>query len=71
MPPCYQAIAGVVRCSRRSPWALARPEGQSLNETVKTALRKTVERRRRDPKFTARVPRIIDEDRELLERLAR
>jgi hypothetical protein len=70
MPPCYQAIAGVVRCSRRSPSALARAEGQSLNETVKTALRKAVERRRRDPKFTACVPRIIDEDRELLERLA-
>lgn len=50
--------------------ALARAEGQSLNETVKTALRETVERRRRDPKFKARVQRIIDEDRELLERLA-
>jgi hypothetical protein len=56
MPPCYQAIAGVVRCSRRRPWARARTDGQSLNETVKPALRKTVERRRRDPRFTARVP---------------
>ena len=51
--------------------ALARAEGQSLSETVKTALREAVERRRRDPKFAARVRRIIDEDRELLERLAR
>ena len=50
--------------------ALARAEGQSLNETVKTALRESVERRRHDPKFRARVQRIIDEDRELLERLA-
>jgi predicted transcriptional regulator len=50
--------------------ALARAEGQSLNETVKIALREAVERRRRDPTFTARVQRIIDEDRELLERLA-
>ena len=51
--------------------ALARAEGQSLNETVKTALRETVERRREDPAFKARLRRIIDEDRELLERLAK
>ncbi|HWC12633.1 MAG TPA: ribbon-helix-helix protein, CopG family [Acidimicrobiales bacterium] len=51
--------------------ALARAEGQSLNETVKAALREAVERRRKDPKFKARLRRIIDEDRELLERLAR
>lgn len=51
--------------------ALARAEGQSLNETVKTALREAVERRRRDPRFRARVQRIIEEDRELLERLAK
>ncbi len=51
--------------------ALARAEGQSINETVKSALREAVERRRRDPKFQARVKRIIDEDRELLERLAK
>jgi hypothetical protein len=29
------------------------------------------ERRRRDPEFKARLRRIIEEDRELLERLAR
>jgi predicted transcriptional regulator len=51
--------------------ALARAEGQSLNETVKTALREAVERRRQDPRFQARVQRIIEEDRELLERLAK
>jgi len=51
--------------------ALARAEGQSLNETVKSALREAVDRRRKDPKFKERVRRIIDEDRELLERLAR
>jgi predicted transcriptional regulator len=51
--------------------ALARAEGTSLNETVKTALREAVERRRKDPKFKARVRRIIDEDRELLERLTK
>ena len=51
--------------------ALARAEGKSLNETVKQALREAVERRRDDPEFKARVRRIIKEDRELLERLAR
>ena len=51
--------------------ALARAEGVSLNETVRRALAEAVERRRRDPAFKARVRRIIKEDRELLERLAR
>ncbi len=51
--------------------ALARAEGQSLNETVKTALRESIERRRNDPDFKARIKLIIEEDRELLERLAR
>lgn len=51
--------------------ALARAEGVSLNETVRRALVEAVERRRTDPKFKARVAKIIEEDRELLERLAR
>jgi hypothetical protein len=51
--------------------ALARAEGTSLNETVKRALKEAVDRRRKDPKFKARVKRIIEEDRELLERLAK
>jgi len=51
--------------------ALSRVEGQSVNETVREALREAVERRRKDPAFKARLRRIIDEDRELLERLAR
>jgi predicted transcriptional regulator len=51
--------------------ALARADGRSLNETVKQALKEAVERRRQDPEFRARVRRIIEEDRELLERLAK
>ena len=51
--------------------ALARAEGMSLNETVKLALTEAVERRRRDPKFKARLRRIIQEDQELLQRLAK
>jgi predicted transcriptional regulator len=51
--------------------ALARVEGLSVNETVRQALRDAVERRRQDPTFNARLRRMIDDDRELLERLAR
>jgi len=51
--------------------ALARAEGKSLNETVKLALSEAVAGRRRDPKFKARVRKIIEQDRELLERLAK
>ena len=51
--------------------ALARAEGKSLNETVKLALSEAVERRRSDPAFADRVRRIIEQDRELLERLAK
>lgn len=51
--------------------ALARAEGQSVNETVKQALAEAVERRRKDPKFRARLRKIIEEDRGLLERLAK
>lgn len=51
--------------------ALARAEGQSLNETVKQALIEAVERRRDDPGFKARLTKIIEQDQELLDRLAR
>ncbi|HWH10197.1 MAG TPA: hypothetical protein VG165_03655 [Solirubrobacteraceae bacterium] len=50
--------------------ALARVDGTSLNETVKQALRAAVSRRRSDPEFKARLRRVIEEDRELLARLA-
>lgn len=51
--------------------ALARAEGLSLNETVRRALVEAVEARRADPEFKSRVQRIIEEDRDLLQRLAR
>jgi hypothetical protein len=38
---------------------------------IKQALEAAVEQRRKDPKFRARLRRIIDGDRELLERLAK
>ena len=51
--------------------ALARVEGKSLNETVKQSLIEAVERRRNNPKFKARLAKIIEQDRELLERVTR
>jgi hypothetical protein len=55
-----------------TPWPpTPRLSGQSLNETVKQSLIEAVERRRNNPKFKARLAKIIKEDRELLERLAK
>lgn len=51
--------------------AVARAEGISLNETIKSALVEAVERRRKDPAFKKRVREIIEQDGELLERLAK
>jgi predicted transcriptional regulator len=51
--------------------ALARVAGASVNETIKQAMLDEVERRRTDPSFRSRLQQIIEEDRELLERLAR
>lgn len=51
--------------------AVARAEGVSLNETIKSALVEAIKRRRKDPAFKKRVREIIEQDRELLERLAR
>jgi len=51
--------------------AVARAEGMSLNETIREALVDAVERRRKDPAFKKRLRQIIDQDRELLERLAK
>jgi hypothetical protein len=50
---------------------LARVDGTSLNETVRRSLVEAVERRKSDHMFKARLARIIEEDRELLERLSR
>jgi predicted transcriptional regulator len=51
--------------------AIARAEGQSLNATVQMAIAEAVERRRADPQFRDRLRRIVAEDQELLQRLAR
>jgi predicted transcriptional regulator len=51
--------------------AIARAEGTSLNETIKDALADAVDRRRKDPEFKKRLRDIVEQDRELLERLAK
>ena len=51
--------------------AVARVEGTSVNETVKQALIEAIERRRNDPTFRTSLLRIVKEDQELLERLAK
>jgi Arc/MetJ-type ribon-helix-helix transcriptional regulator len=50
--------------------ALTRSGSNNLSETVKIALGEAVERRQEDPAFRRRVRQIIEEDQELLERLA-
>ena len=51
--------------------AVARVEGTSVNETVKQALVEAIDRRRKDPAFRMSLRRIVKEDQELLERLAK
>jgi hypothetical protein len=51
--------------------AMARVEGISLNEAVKRSLIDSVQQRRRDPKFQQRLRQILQEDKELLDRLAK
>ena len=51
--------------------AVARVKGISVNEAVKQALVEAIERRRKDPKFRANLRRVVRQDQELLERLAK
>ncbi|MBK5222290.1 MAG: hypothetical protein JJE52_05350 [Acidimicrobiia bacterium] len=51
--------------------AVARADGTSLNETIRDALAEAVDRRRKDPEFKKRLRDIVEQDRELLERLAK
>ncbi|MCL1587817.1 MAG: Arc family DNA-binding protein [Actinomycetia bacterium] len=50
--------------------AVARVEGTSVNALIVDALRAEIERVRQDEDFTARARRLLERDRELLERLA-
>ena len=50
--------------------AVARVQGSSVNQLVIDSLRAEIERVRADEDFTARAKRLIQRDRELLDRLA-
>ena len=51
--------------------AVARVRGTSLNQLIVDALSAEIERARADDDFTDRARRLIERDKELLERLAR
>jgi hypothetical protein len=51
--------------------AVARVQGSSVNHLIIESLAKEIERVRADSDFTARAKRLVERDRELLERLSR
>lgn len=50
--------------------AVARVKGTSVNALIIDALKAEIERVRQDEDFTSRAKRLLERDRELLERLA-
>ncbi len=50
--------------------AVARVQGTSVNALIVDALKAEIGRVRQDEDFTSRAKRLLDRDRELLERLA-
>jgi predicted transcriptional regulator len=50
---------------------VARARGISTNELIQESLAEKIEAARRDPVFMARLRKIIEEDQEILKRLAR
>jgi hypothetical protein len=54
----------------REAEVVARVDGVSVNELVRRALAGHIETRRKDKAFRARITGIIEEDKEILDRLA-
>ncbi|MDE3075931.1 MAG: hypothetical protein KGJ86_10930 [Chloroflexota bacterium] len=50
--------------------AVARADGVSINEEVRRAIEAHIAARRKDEAFRARLAKMLEEDREILERLA-
>ncbi|MEK7296068.1 MAG: YlcI/YnfO family protein [Actinomycetota bacterium] len=50
--------------------AAARVQNKSVNEFIVDALTIEIDRVRKDPDFVARVKRLVERDREILDRLA-
>jgi len=51
--------------------AVARVRGSSVNQLIVDSLRAEIERVRADDDFTARAKRLLERDREILDRLAK
>lgn len=51
--------------------AVARADGKPVSDAVREAIDLLIAERRKDSDFKSRIRRLIDEDREILERLAR
>lgn len=51
--------------------AVARVDGVSTSEAIRAAIADHIEKRRSDPAFQARLRRILEEERVVLERLAK
>ncbi|MCQ3808623.1 MAG: ribbon-helix-helix protein, CopG family [Acidimicrobiia bacterium] len=51
--------------------AVARVDGVSTSEAVRVAVAEHIKQRRRDPVFQARLQRILEEERVVLERLTK
>ena len=51
--------------------AVARVRGESLNQLIVDSLAAEIERVRADEDFTARAKRLLERDREILDRLAK
>ena len=51
--------------------AVARVEGTTVSEVIRTAIADQIEDRRHDKAFKKRLVQIMEQDRELLERLAK
>jgi predicted transcriptional regulator len=51
--------------------AVARVQGTSVNALIVDALKKEIDRVRKDKDFTGRAKRLLERDKELLDRLAR
>ena len=51
--------------------AVARVQGTSVNQLIIDSLTKEIERVRTDDDFTSRAKRLLERDKELLERLAK
>ena len=50
--------------------AVARVDGISTSEVIRSAISEHIERRRQDPEFQVRLQRMMEEERVVLERLA-